>query len=69
MEIGALIRSVNPPGDRYGLPRWAEGFFPSPESESNGRLSDIRLAKVAPVSDELAKSYVGEHVLRLPRSY
>lgn len=30
---------------------------------------DVRLAKVAPVSDELAKSYVGEHVLGLPRSY
>lgn len=30
---------------------------------------DVRLAKVAPVSDELAKSYVGEHVLDLPRSY
>ena len=30
---------------------------------------DVRLARVAPVSDELAKSYVGEHVLGLPRSY
>lgn len=30
---------------------------------------DVRLAQVAPVSDELAKSYVGEHVLNLPKSY
>lgn len=30
---------------------------------------DVRLAKVAPVSDELVKSYVSEHVLELPRSY
>lgn len=30
---------------------------------------DVRLAKVAPISDELVKSYVGEHVLGLPRSY
>jgi len=30
---------------------------------------DVRLAKVAPVSDELAKSFIGEHVLGLPRSY
>lgn len=30
---------------------------------------DVRLAQVAPVSDELVKSYVGEHVLGLPKSY
>ena len=30
---------------------------------------DVRLAKVAPVSNELALSYLGEHVLGLPRSY
>lgn len=30
---------------------------------------DVRLAKVAPVTDELAKSFIGEHVLGLPRSY
>lgn len=30
---------------------------------------DVRLAKVAPVSDELVKAYIGEHVLELPRSY
>lgn len=30
---------------------------------------DARLAKVAPVSDELVKAYIGEHVLNLPRSY
>lgn len=30
---------------------------------------DTRLAKVAPVSDELAKAYIGEHVLGLPSSY
>ena len=30
---------------------------------------DIRLAKVAPVSDELVKAYIGEHVLDLPPSY
>lgn len=30
---------------------------------------DVRLAKVAPVSDELVKAYLGEHVLGLPRSY
>lgn len=30
---------------------------------------DVRLAKVAPVSDELVKAFIGEHVLDLPRSY
>lgn len=30
---------------------------------------DIRLAKVAPINDELVKSFVGEHVLNLPKSY
>lgn len=30
---------------------------------------DIRLAQVAPVSDELVKAYIGEHELGLPRSY
>ncbi|MFC7157671.1 acyl-CoA dehydrogenase family protein [Halomarina halobia] len=30
---------------------------------------DVRLAQVAPVSDELVKAYIGEHVLDLPRSY
>lgn len=30
---------------------------------------DIRLAQVAPISDELVKAYIGEHVLDLPRSY
>lgn len=30
---------------------------------------DVRLAQVAPVSDELVKAYIGEHVLDLPKSY
>lgn len=30
---------------------------------------DVRLARVAPVSDELVKAYVGTNVLGLPRSY
>lgn len=30
---------------------------------------DVRLAQVAPISDELVKAYIGEHVLDLPRSY
>lgn len=30
---------------------------------------DVRLARVAPVSDELVKAYIGQHVLGLPRSY
>jgi acyl-CoA dehydrogenase len=30
---------------------------------------DVRLARVAPVSDELVKAYISEHVLELPRSY
>ncbi|WP_336328582.1 acyl-CoA dehydrogenase family protein [Halovenus sp. HT40] len=30
---------------------------------------DVRLARVAPVSDELVKSFVGTEVLNLPRSY
>jgi acyl-CoA dehydrogenase len=30
---------------------------------------DVRLARVAPVSDELVKAFVGTNVLGLPRSY
>ncbi|WP_227134725.1 acyl-CoA dehydrogenase family protein [Halorubellus salinus] len=30
---------------------------------------DVRLARVAPVSDELVKAYIAEHELDLPRSY
>jgi len=30
---------------------------------------DVRLAQIAPVSDELVKAYIGEHELGLPRSY
>jgi acyl-CoA dehydrogenase len=30
---------------------------------------DVRLARVAPVSDELVKTFVSSNVLDLPRSY
>jgi acyl-CoA dehydrogenase len=30
---------------------------------------EIRLYKLAPVSQEMALSYIGEHVLSLPKSY
>ena len=30
---------------------------------------EIRLYKIAPVSQEMALSYIGEHVLNLPKSY
>jgi acyl-CoA dehydrogenase len=30
---------------------------------------DVRLARVAPVSDELVKAFVGTNELGLPRSY
>jgi len=30
---------------------------------------EVRLYKIAPVSQEMARSYIAEHVLGLPKSY
>jgi acyl-CoA dehydrogenase len=45
------------------------GFGYAREFDVERLYREIRLYKIAPVSQQMALNYIGEHVLGLPRSY